>query len=325
MSDRPTPPEGVWLACDDLQTDPAGGRQHELRLVRRLATNEVDEANAAAQFLLGLTDGPYTAVTNAIDGFFAERERALDSLASGSPPSNSELRERFSDTLARFRVFLNRTESDLVRRYGKGSAQHKAFKNATATEYDASFAYRLMYNLRNESDHVQGVVGVSHSSSIQPDGTSERRVTVWVLDKVLDTGDWQPRLKRDLLSAPRPTNAEPLLAYLREAVSRILGRTLLGQSHEISAACATIRALATEAECGPHPIMVELVPTEGGRTELRMTLLGLPLNACDVLEVALTEANRYTWSRSSVPLDDSTFATERVSDVGQFVGELRGV
>lgn len=322
--DKAAPPLGIWLACDEIHSDGADERQHDFRLVRRLAASEMDQAHNAVQLLMDLIDGPYTALTKAIDDFFAERQRVLDRLTSGGRATRTELRERFADILSRFRVFLNRTEADLVRRYGRVSAQRKAFKDAIRTEYDASFAYRLIYNLRNESDHSQEVVGVSQGSGLQPDGTYDLRVTVRVLDRALDTGDWKAAFKKELATAPRPIDATPLLEHVRNAAGRILVRTLLGQITQISAACALVQALAAEAACGPSARIVELAPQGSSRTEMKITDLAQPLSACDALETALRAADRLTWSRWSVPVDDSSFGTELTMRILWHVGATTG-
>src|SRR5205823_3022484 len=55
--------------------------------------------------------------------------------------------------LASIRAFLDHSETALIRRYGKGSAEFDAFRLAKAREYDEHFAYRFLYALRNYAQH----------------------------------------------------------------------------------------------------------------------------------------------------------------------------
>jgi hypothetical protein len=50
-------------------------------------------------------------------------------------------------------AFRDRACTRLRERYGKGSLEYKMFDAAMRDAYDASFAYRLLYNLRNYAQH----------------------------------------------------------------------------------------------------------------------------------------------------------------------------
>jgi hypothetical protein len=60
----------------------------------------------------------------------------------------------FLNILNLFRCFLDHSESTLKRRFGTNSETVEEWKQAISKCYDESFAYRLMYHLRNYGQHV---------------------------------------------------------------------------------------------------------------------------------------------------------------------------
>lgn len=69
-----------------------------------------------------------------------------------------DINTKVSDFLRAVRSFLDQSKKNLEDRYGKGSAQVEAFVNATHKEYDASFSYRLLDQVRNYTQHVGDAV-----------------------------------------------------------------------------------------------------------------------------------------------------------------------
>ena len=83
----------------------------------------------------------------------AARFEQLKSEPTGMKRLNSELRTALFEWLQAVRAFLDHTETRLKRRYGKDSDEVRRFKEATSQMFDAFFAYRFLYKLRN-AQHV---------------------------------------------------------------------------------------------------------------------------------------------------------------------------
>jgi hypothetical protein len=65
-----------------------------------------------------------------------------------------------SNFLAAASAFRDRAETRLRERYGPDSIHRNQLKAAIRTAYDASFAYRLLYNLRNYAQHHDSPLSV---------------------------------------------------------------------------------------------------------------------------------------------------------------------
>lgn len=58
------------------------------------------------------------------------------------------------NALSMFKSLREHAEVSLLKRFGKGSPQHKSWLSCQSSIYDRSFAYRLFHNLRNYCQHV---------------------------------------------------------------------------------------------------------------------------------------------------------------------------
>lgn len=69
-----------------------------------------------------------------------------------------DIREDFfkslMNALSMFKSLRDHADVSLLKRFGKGSVQHKAWLNHQSSIYDRSFSYRLFHNLRNYCQHV---------------------------------------------------------------------------------------------------------------------------------------------------------------------------
>ncbi len=67
---------------------------------------------------------------------------------------NHAINRRLRTFFTEFRFFLDYAERKLKRQYGKASAQASEFKRATSIQFDNSFAYRFVYQLRSYAQHI---------------------------------------------------------------------------------------------------------------------------------------------------------------------------
>jgi hypothetical protein len=101
---------------------------------------------------------------------------------------------------------LDYAERKLKRQYGKQSRQAKEFKEATSQQFDGSFAYRLVSQLRNYGQHVNLPTNALSLKSGDFNfllGTTEEHLLVEVSrDKLLNSGfDWRAKDVRPQLEA----------------------------------------------------------------------------------------------------------------------------
>jgi hypothetical protein len=67
---------------------------------------------------------------------------------------NHEINRRLRGFFTEFFFFLEYAERKLKRQYGKESQQAQDFKQATSEQFDSSFAYRFVYQLRHYAQHI---------------------------------------------------------------------------------------------------------------------------------------------------------------------------
>ena len=67
---------------------------------------------------------------------------------------NNAINRRLRAIFTEFYFFLEYAERKLKRRYGKDSEQANGFKKATGEQFDGSFAYRFIYQLRGYAQHI---------------------------------------------------------------------------------------------------------------------------------------------------------------------------
>jgi hypothetical protein len=149
---------GLYAFRDKSQTEDAA---HEFSLIRDAASEEIERVRAAIADLAAhsLRKTYVLAVQNYER--FNEAEAEIIELIEGSPQSEwpeptemgDTLQSHFLNWLLSARAFLESTESQLKRRYGKDSPQVGRFKAATARHHDSKFSYRFLYRLRNYAQH----------------------------------------------------------------------------------------------------------------------------------------------------------------------------
>lgn len=111
-----------------------------------------------------------------------------------------------SNFLASASGFRERALQDLIGRHGKASAAVKAFEAELSREYDTCFAYRLMYNLRNFSQHHDAPVSAA-PLNMQRD----------------QSGKWAEPHIRLVLNPDRLAGSEKVNAKVRTEIAGIEG------------------------------------------------------------------------------------------------------
>ena len=119
---------------------------------------------------------------------------------------NHAINRKLRGFFAEFRFFVDYAERKLKRQYGKQSRQAKEFKEATSQQFDGSFAYRLVSQLRNYGQHVNLPINALSLKSGDFNfflATTEDHLLVEVdRDELLNSGfDWRAKDVRPQLEA----------------------------------------------------------------------------------------------------------------------------
>ncbi len=119
---------------------------------------------------------------------------------------NHAINRRLRGFFTEFRFFLDYAERKLKRQYGRQSRQAKEFKAATSEQFDGSFAYRFVSQLRNYGQHVNLPINALSLQSGDFNfllGTTEDQLLVEVdRDELLKSGfDWRANDVRPQLEA----------------------------------------------------------------------------------------------------------------------------
>jgi hypothetical protein len=122
---------------------------------------------------------------------------------------NHEINRRLRGFFTEFFFFLEYAERKLKRQYGKESQQAQDFKQATSEQFDSSFAYRFVYQLRHYAQHINLPLNALSLKSGEFDfllATTRHNLLVEVnRDILLNSGfDWRAKDVRPQLSSLPP-------------------------------------------------------------------------------------------------------------------------
>jgi len=135
-----------------------------------------------------------------------------------------EINRRLVNYLTTVRIFLDYSETNLKRRYGKNSKQVTQFKKACSEAYNTYFAYRFVYELRNYAQHCKlPIQDLIIDSKIVEPSSNESSVSLRVMlnrDELLKNYNWK-KLKREIKKLPSTFEINPLLAEVKIYLERI--------------------------------------------------------------------------------------------------------
>lgn len=133
----------------------------QLRVVQRLNARQAD-FTASAIDLIQHSGRPvaYEQLLIARDRVFEQFRSGLDHLRRRDTElATWEFEIAFTTWLLYWRLYLDQTRADLIRRFGDKSAEAQQFTSTCNAAFDSSSAYRIVEGLRNM---------VTHSSRIMP-------------------------------------------------------------------------------------------------------------------------------------------------------------
>lgn len=172
---------------------------------------------------------------------------------------------RLRSFFAEFRAFLDNTESKLSRRYGSDSEQLRAFKEACSCQFDTSFPYRLISQLRNYALHVNLPLNAMSLASGEgeydpedPDTHNQLAVEVNRDDLLGARFDWRRDVKSGLQNLPQKFELNPLIKEAMFCLERIHLALVCIKLSEEKQAAKRIIALSKEIPEPGIPIVLRI-------------------------------------------------------------------
>src|SRR5215210_1944344 len=270
------------------------GDQSYLTAVRDLSVDEHARCSQATKRLTKWQheEHPYRALVNAYRQFVTtlytlsrrhERGEHLNGLQV-----QSEMNERASHFLHAWRAFLDQSRRALTSHYGTDSEQVKRFAESCSSEYDGSFSYRFLDQLRNYTQHVGAAVGhVSLGSSMGEvgDPSADRyRLEVNVdRDSLLRWSKLKSAVRKELETMSVRIPLEPHVNALMQSNHRIHQVALAQQVPELLESAHEILSFAgpaVRAAGSPCIFDFDAVVTERGepRPEAEMRIEWIPVD-----------------------------------------------
>lgn len=268
-----------------------------------IADAEYDSYRSHVELLeQALAKSPFAAFQESCMEFMRATSDALEAFKIGdsTTPLTPTIRRKFDDVLSAFRRFIDRTAHLLSQRYGPDSREVLVLKQGMSNEFDNEFAYRLMYHLRNYSEHRgTPIARIAQASRLTPEGRTEHTLDV-LLDsrELLLDYEWHRRVRADLARINGEFSAVVTVDALLHACGRVHCKALTAQEADITAAAAGVQALAgriaTDDILGP--VLLQAKPGELTSRQVTSPLNIAPIRTdlAELAKVALRQAHDVT-------------------------------
>jgi hypothetical protein len=182
--------------------------------------------------------------------------------------------------LAAMRRYLDHTQAYLSRSGQQDEVE--AFKAACSKEYDAHFAYRLVYRLRNFEQHISSAVTIHSEASLSDEDPKVTRPLLSVRldrDRLLHDFDGWSTVKSELETQVPTIDVEPILRQVEECLYRIAKQTIVAEVPRMVEAARMLDGLVREAQdkrgvptvlSGPREFFEEGI-RQGQRIDIKTT------------------------------------------------------
>ncbi len=249
------------------------GGKTVLAEVRELSDQEYERYKNAAKRLIKWQgdEQPYAAVVNGYRQLITSLNMLSQRHARGERLNGLQVRnhlnERVSNFLHAWRAFLDQSSRTLSSHYGSESEQLKRFEESCSREYDSSFSYRFMDQLRNYSQHAGRPVGhVSLTSSIgefgDPSIDSYRLEVNVDRDSLLEWRSLKSAVRKEVEGLPARIPLEPHVNALMQSIYRIHGAVVAQQIPDLTESAQRVLEVATPAEQeGGNACIIDLSAT----------------------------------------------------------------
>ena len=194
--------------------------------------------------------------------------------------------------LSSVRAFLDHSETNLKRRYGRNSKRVRRFKEACSKAYDSNFSYRFLYGVRSYVQHCGMPLGcLTLTSKVVGPRPEDLRHTMAVKlnrDELLGNFSWGSRLAKEIQKLPLTFDINPHITEMMKCLERI-NLTLIGDDlTELIQSAAYIRKLVTETKDKPGIPCIfrleDLVRTKEGKVgQLSLGIEWIPLHIVEMV------------------------------------------
>lgn len=250
----------------------------------------------------------YKTVLNEYSKIYSENADMAGSYLEGMVFSLNRLMLNF---LSAVRTFLDHTETNLKKTYGKESENLKTFKKNCSLYYDNYFSYRFLYKLRNYSQHVgMPITGIGATSELVHTNPLEidHMLSVTTLkNDLLKFKDWgkytiydkcnnskEMEIKDEISCLPDLIDINPYIDELMDCIEKI-NDTLFGREEfiELLQHTAFLDKLVKEASIREGTPCIFVQVQDATNTEklnfiyspqLRITFERFPLNAMEFVD-----------------------------------------
>lgn len=191
---------------------------NKIETFRRLSNSEVEQYHQSAAFILHFAQD--RRIFQFQKSNFDDYGRLLEEYSEdaqlkkiiGKPPTSPEaervlfeINRHLLNYLSTIRTFLDYSEYNLKRRYGKNSEIFASFKEACRKAYSNCFSYRFIYNLRNCAQHCTFPIALELTSQevVPYSGKIQNSLIVKLdRDRLLTSGyDWR-KMSEKIQSLP---------------------------------------------------------------------------------------------------------------------------
>lgn len=213
-----------------MYTDSPG--HHVLMPIRELSNDELADLAASSLWMnLFLRQSAFRLVKETYDEFTSTVSQVSTAAAEWTmADANRELSVvsfrvsgRLMLWLEAARLFLNQTEADLKTHLGPVSEEWSAWEAAKSEVYDRSFAYRLMYALRNRNHAAPP--GLTPEWTLAEDRRGEPKASIEFSlsrERSLSRGNWKAEIRRELEGMPDRLPLMPLALECQNELTSLL-------------------------------------------------------------------------------------------------------
>jgi hypothetical protein len=277
-------------------------RQGNITSIRGLSDLEYEEYKKAVEQLLRFSDDNqsfvivwlnYTDYEKLLKRYFEEWKKNASMSWGRLERMALEINRHVLNYLSSVRTFLDHSETNLKRRYGRNSERAKHFKSACSEAWNGNFSYRFLSALRNYAQHCGMPLGQLslHSEEVSPDSKEVRHSLAvrFNRDELLGKYDkWGSRLKREIQKLPASFEINPHLAEMMKCLEKIHLTLLMDELPSLTKSADCVKNFVRQTNCLPGTPCV-LVPrvlegsARGEVKKLEMQIEWIPFHLVDMI------------------------------------------
>lgn len=273
----------------------------EIKDFRELDDSEYDEYEKAAkqlgdfisdQELLWIVFRNYYEYENLLEQYLVRHfKRALpqmeELLLSG------EINRCILSFLSSVRTFLDHSETNLKKRYGKNSNRVKKFKDACSKAYDNNFSYKFLYHLRNYAQHCgMPVTEIQRDAQVINRQTKEASASLRIFcnrDEILRSYDWKKDVAVELKQQPEDIEISFHMVKMFECLKEINLVIIEDELPTIVKSVEVVENLIAPMknmleDMQGTPIIFKKVEVINDRGKAKLTLQSIPVELVELIK-----------------------------------------